>query len=150
MSFPLLVLYLHAFSTAAMTGLIWFVQVVHYPLFARVGTDEFTTYENLHANLTTYVVAPLMLVELGTAAWLAFVDRPASVPAWMAYAGLALVLLLWLSTFAIQVPQHAVLSRGFDPRAHAILVSTNWIRTVAWSARAVLAFAMIHLAFKGG
>ena len=34
-----LLLLLHAAATLFMTGLIWFVQVVHYPLFARVGED---------------------------------------------------------------------------------------------------------------
>jgi hypothetical protein len=28
-------------STLFMTGLSWFVQVVHYPLFAAVGPDAF-------------------------------------------------------------------------------------------------------------
>ncbi len=31
------VLYLHAAATIFMTGLIWFVQVVHYPLFSEVA-----------------------------------------------------------------------------------------------------------------
>ncbi len=28
----------HLLATSAMVGLIWFVQVVHYPLFAVVGS----------------------------------------------------------------------------------------------------------------
>ena len=31
-----IILAAHAASTLAMTGLIWFVQIVHYPLFAAV------------------------------------------------------------------------------------------------------------------
>jgi hypothetical protein len=33
---------------------------------------------------------------------------------------------------------HAVLGRGFDDAAHERLVTTNWIRTLAWSARAAI------------
>jgi hypothetical protein len=40
----------HLAATAAMVGLIWFVQVVHYPLFASVGADEFVAYENAHTR----------------------------------------------------------------------------------------------------
>jgi len=32
---------IHLFATAGMVGLIWFVQVVHYPLFSRVGAVGF-------------------------------------------------------------------------------------------------------------
>ncbi len=45
-----------------MTGLIWFVQIVHYPLFARVlrntAPDAFRAYEASHANRTSFVVFP--------------------------------------------------------------------------------------------
>ena len=56
------VLYLHAASTLSMVGLIWFVQVVHYPLFARVE-QGFIAYEQIHQQRTTWVVAPLMPVS---------------------------------------------------------------------------------------
>ena len=40
-------------STLYMTGLIWFVQVVHYPLLGAVGGSEFSAYEQRHMSLTT-------------------------------------------------------------------------------------------------
>ena len=58
-----LLLMLHLVSTLAMVGLIWFVQVVHYPLFDQVGRDGFRQYEQSHQRLTTLVVAPLMLTD---------------------------------------------------------------------------------------
>ena len=142
------VLLVQAFASLALTGLIWCIQVVHYPLFAAVGRDEFTRYEADHARLITLVVGPLMLVELAAALWLAAV-RPAGVPAWMAWTGLALVAAIWLSTATIQVPCHAKLAAGFDAEVHARLVSSNWIRTVAWTARGLLALAMIAAWARG-
>lgn len=132
-----LVLFLHAAATLYMVGLIWFVQVVHYPLLASVGVEGYPAYQEAHSRCTTWVVAPAMLLEVVTAFWL-LVARPASLPVSLVGAGLALLVLAWVSTWALQVPQHAILERGFDAAAHAKLVSSNWIRTAAWSARGVL------------
>ncbi len=65
------VLALHLAVTCALVGLIWFVQLVHYPLFAAVGEAGYPDYQRRHVRWTTVVVAPLMLVEAATAAWLA-------------------------------------------------------------------------------
>lgn len=124
-------------STWTMVGVIWFVQVVHYPLLASVGIDGFAEYERENCRRTGYVVIPPMLVELVTA-FLMLVYPPRGTPGWACYAGLALLVTIWLSTFALQAPCHARLSAGFDPRLHRRLVRTNWLRTVAWSARGLL------------
>lgn len=121
-------------STWAMVGLIWFVQVVHYPLFARVGREAFVAYEQLHTRLTGIVVMPLMLTELATAGLLLF-WRPSGIPSFQMVLGLALVVVIWLVTFTIQVPQHAVLCERFDAQTAAALVRGNWLRTVLWSLR---------------
>lgn len=62
--------------------------------------------------------------------------------------GFALVVIVWASTFALQVPAHGTLNRGFNQKAQARLVATNWIRTVSWSLRSlVLIFVLAkHLA----
>lgn len=121
-------------STLIMVGVIWFVQVVHYPLFGRVGEQEFSAYERSHQQRTGIVVIPPMLVELTTAvAMIAY--RPPGTPRWVAVLGLALVAVAWVSTFALQAPTHGRLSPGFEPGLHRFLVATNWIRTVAWTAR---------------
>jgi uncharacterized membrane protein len=141
----MLVLIAQVAVSCFLTGLIWLVQVVHYPLMAKVGAERFAEYERLHAAWITPVVGPAMLVEAAIAALL-LVHRPASVPAWAVYAGAALVALLWAVTFFVSVPCHAVLAQGFDAAAHQRLVSTNWIRTAAWTARAALAVWMLWLA----
>lgn len=134
-----LVLMLQITSTLLMTGIIWFVQIVHYPLFARVGGSGFAAYEAEHATRTGWVVGPLMCFELATAALFLFARfRPGSVSAASAWAGMVLVLLIWMSTAFIQVPLHNKLSSGADAAVIARLVGTNWIRTIAWTLRSVL------------
>lgn len=141
----MIVLLIHAAATLYMTGLIWFVQVVHYPLMAKVGAEGYPDYQRAHERLTTWAVGPPMLVELACALWLAVAPPPGIAP-WLAYTGLTLVAALWLCTAFLQVPRHRELENGFDTTAHRRLVQSNRLRTAIWSLRGVLALWMIHAA----
>jgi hypothetical protein len=136
---------LHAFSTMAMVGLIWFVQIVHYPLFAAVGPERFAEYESSHQARTTIVVAPLMIAEALSAIALIWF-RPDGVAFGLCVAGMMLVALLWASTFLWQVPAHERLQQSFDGATHAFLVRSNWLRTAGWSARGLLVCVMLYQA----
>lgn len=122
-----------------MTGLIWVIQVVHYPLFARVGAAGYREYQSAHQSLITLVVGPVMLLEAGATALLLIERRSA----WT-LGGAALLFIIWLSTALVQVPLHNDLSGGFDPAAHARLVQTNWVRTIAWTLRGVIALSLLR------
>jgi hypothetical protein len=141
-----MLLLVHAFATLFMTGLIWFVQVVHYPLMAMVGEANYAAFQAAHQRRTTLVVGPAMLVE-ATSAALLLVPGFAGVSPSLSWAGAGLLAVAWVSTFAVQVPLHAKLERGFDAAVHRRLVATNWVRTAAWSLRAGVALAMIWAAF---
>ena len=134
-------------ATLYMTGLIWFVQLVHYPLFAKVGADGFAAYEAAHTQRTSVAVMGAMLVELGTAVGLVW-TRSVAVTSTEAWIGLGLVGVIWASTFFLQVPAHTRLGQGFDAATAARLVRTNWIRTIAWTLRAGLC-ALWMLRYQG-
>jgi hypothetical protein len=138
------VLLLNVASTLFMTGLIWFVQVVHYPLFNSVGAERFAAYEARHSNLTTYVVIVPMFIELITSIALLW-QRPEFIATWQLWLGLLLVLVIWFSTAFLQVPQHNILSQGFNETAYNLLVSSNWLRTFAWTARSGLVIYWLSL-----
>jgi hypothetical protein len=140
-------LLLQAFATFAMTGLVWFVQVVHYPLFRAVGEPGYAAYQADHVRLTTLVVAPLMLLEAAAAVWMLY-DRSAGGSPAAARLGLLLLAVIWLATALLSVPRHDELRLGFDPSAHAALVATNWVRTAAWSARAALVLCLLKGALR--
>ena len=125
-----------------MAGLILFVQVVHYPLMARGGTDHFGAYESGHTFRTGLVVIPLMAIELASAIWLAATPA-ASGDRSLALVGVGLIAVIWTSTALLQAPAHGRLSRGFNPSVHKRLVRTNWIRTLSWVARIPVAFALL-------
>lgn len=128
----------NAVSTLFMTGLIWFVQIVHYPLMACVesGSSCYARYQERHMRQTTWVVLPPMVVELVTSVGLLFWP-PSQSHYGMVAGGAILVLLIWVSTFLLQVPAHQRLLMGFSDVAHSRLVNTNWVRTILWSLRAV-------------
>lgn len=128
----------HLAATLFMTGVIWFVQVVHYPLMARVGTAGFAAYEMEHQRRATWVVLPAMILELTAAIGIAVV-----VPGELPTIGLGLLAVIWSSTFLIQVPCHERLRQGFDPVVHRRLVISNWLRTAAWSVRTGVAYILV-------
>jgi hypothetical protein len=140
-------LLLQVASVWAMTGIIWFVQLVQYPSFARVDPARFTSFHAFHSARITLIVAPLMVAEALSAVALAW--RPERfIPYWEAWLGLGLVALVWASTVLLQVPMHRRLARGFDESAWRFLCNSNWVRTVTWSLRAVLVSVWLHRALE--
>ena len=132
----------HFASTWYLVGLCWLVQRVQYPLMSLVGRDSFTHFEAAHVARIGPVVAPMMLIELGSGLllWM-FGGEAFRCPLFLV--ALGLLGSIWLSTFLVQVPLHGTLGRGFDAAAYGSLVRTNWIRTLAWSARGLLLFWML-------
>ena len=128
----------HYAVTWALVGLIWTIQMVHYPLFAQVGPEHFVAYHRRHTREITLVVGPLMLAELVTAALLVLEGNR---DPWL-LASLPLLALMWISTGFVQIPLHNTLTTGFDAHAHRRLVTTNWWRTAAWSARGICIMMM--------
>ena len=109
------ILLANALSTLTLTGLIWFVQVVHYPLFAEVGRANFQAYEREHRRRTGWVVGAPILIELVTSAALV-VRPPPGVPGALTWIGLALAVAITVSTALVQGPLHARLEQAWsDP-----------------------------------
>ena len=127
----------HGASCFALFGVIWIVQLVHYPAFSWVRQREFAAFARFHADGITPVVLPLMLAEAATA--------------WHVW-NVASIGLVWGATFALSVPCHERLSaRGWHAATHARLVRTNWLRTAVWTARAggVFVAALTVLGARG-
>jgi hypothetical protein len=136
-------------TTGFMTGLIWFVQVVHYPIYTRVGPEKLPEYQAFHVRRTTLVVFPAMVAELigGCLLLIREWQGPSQQPAlW----GVGLLGVIWLSTLIFQIPMHGKIgqsisstdkSRAEELNAINSLVKTNWIRTIAWSGRLILLVA---------
>lgn len=135
-------LLLHAANTWFLVGLIWIVQLVHYPAFLRVGPAEFPRFHAEHMRRIGWIVMPAMSLELaGALAWpLLWASASEGTLAWI---NLGLLLGIWLATALLAVPLHRRLERGPDPEAARRLVLANWPRTALWTARGVLLLAAL-------
>jgi hypothetical protein len=139
---PQALLLLHAAATWAMVGLIWTMQVVHYPLLAGLDSATYPRWQREHMARIARLVGPLMVVEAVTAGLLLVPGLTPAPQAW-ALSGLCLLALAWLSTALIQAPLHGRLAGGFAPALHRRLIRTNWLRTALWTLRGGVAGVLL-------
>lgn len=155
-----LTLLLHGLATCLMAGLCWCVQVVHYPMMGRVPGEMLKQYAAEHARRITWFVAPVMLIEAVTAGLLLLMAVAgqnlgsewawgwASGWAWVqgdwrVLVGTGVLVVIWVSTFGVLVPLHGKLQMTGDVSVVGKLVRHNWVRTVLWTVRAVLALMVL-------
>ena len=122
----------HLISTAIMVGVIWIVQLVHYPSFRYIESGKFRDFAFFHRQKIAYIVAPVMVVELLTGLFL--------LPHFHSIFAVSMVMLLgvWLVTFFYSIKEHNILLSGKDEESIERLVKTNWYRTLLWSIRLVI------------
>lgn len=127
-------------SSLFLVGLIWTIQCVHYPIFHRLDKNNFTGHISFHKSAISILVVPVMTIELGTSAWLAW-----AAPSHLIYhqAGFTTVIVIWLITFFVQVPIHGKLSHSRNINAIDRLIKTNWLRTFLWSIKAALTLIVL-------
>lgn len=142
----LLIFLIHLLTTLMMTGILWFVQVVHYPLMSLVGKEAFQRYESQHVTFTGYLLVPIMLIEVTSALLLAFFTERISLE--LMLGNLGLLIFIWLSTFLKQVPLHNRLMQGFERSTWQTLTRSNWFRTIAWTLRSVLLCVYLYLELR--
>lgn len=116
-------------NTFLLIGLIWIIQIVHYPSFRFFDKKSFLPFHHFHTKSITKIVAPTMLLELGLGAFLAYQNLFSInfvVPFLM-------VLGIWASTMFLQIPLHAKLADRLHEKDVEKLISSNWIRTILWT-----------------
>lgn len=131
----MILLLIHACAVFLLTGVIWTIQLVHYPGFADVERRQWPSYHRRHSRNITLIVLPLMLTELATAAWLL----------WHAFGVLHLVFLgcslfTWLLTAMVFVPIHQRIGARPSETYLRRLTRANWIRTLTWTGCSAASF----------
>ena len=135
-------------ASCVMTGVIWFVQHVHYPLLAQVEIGQAVAVAEELQRRTGHVVALPMAVEgLTTLALLA--QTPAGVTWYLPWIGAILLAVALGCTVLLSVPLHSQMAKNPDALVGAKLVATNWPRTFAWSLRAVVCVVMVAQMVNG-
>jgi len=132
---------LQALSTTWMTAIIWIVQLLIYPTFLKMHKSEFADFHNQHSQRITWLVGPVMILELACSVVLLRSELSLS----LAIANFITVLAVFALTFFVSVPIHNQLGLGFSTAAAQQLVRTNWWRTFVWTLRfvGVLSFLII-------
>ena len=129
-------------ATWTMVGVIWFVQVVHYPLLAIVPVESASVTAGEHQRRTGFVVGPPMAVEGVTTLFLLW-SRPDAVSLWLPWTAAVLLAVALGCTVLLSVPRHERMARQPDAAVGRELVITNWPRTIAWSLRGILTGVMM-------
>jgi hypothetical protein len=129
-------------GSVGMFGVIWIVQIVHYPLMRFVSGEQFARFESEHQTRISWVVGPLMLIE-GVCVLAFLFAPPAGLSWWLPLVGAGVEAIAIGTTMFVSAPLHGRLNAHFDPATLHRLIATNWIRTIAWTGRAALAIAML-------
>ena len=129
-------------GSVGMFGVIWVMQVVHYPLMRFASGEQFARFETEHQTRISWVVGPLMLIE-GVCVLAFLFAPPAGLPWWLPWAGAGVEAIAIGTTVFVSAPLHGRLNAHFDQAILDRLVATNWIRTIAWTGRAAVSIAML-------
>ena len=128
-------LVIHLVATSIMVGVIWVIQLVHYPSFHFIDLKQYTTFQRFHMSRISYVVVPAMLTELFTLIFLIiFMDQ---IDTLVTVSGLLLII-IWLMTAVFFSGAHQKLTSGYDKTVVNSLVKLNWGRTLLWTLRLLL------------
>ncbi|MCW7464400.1 hypothetical protein ND864_01680 [Leptospira levettii] len=123
-------------SCAMMVAVIWIIQILHYPTFFYINESDFSKFHEFHSSRITWIVAPLMFLELVSASSLWYLEMNSI----FYRLNLVLAIFVWFVTFFVSVPIHNQLLKGKDLNQIKRLVFTNWIRTGIWTFRFGLCF----------
>jgi hypothetical protein len=116
-----------------MTGVVWFAQLVHYPLLDRGNPADFPAFARAYQRRTLWVVTPGLVGEIASAVLLMWLwPSPQSI------AGLAALTAVWVSTCFWVIPAHLKLKRGYDREVHQSLVRRNLPRALFWTLRSMV------------
>jgi hypothetical protein len=139
------VVLVHVAVTVFLAGVIWTVQVVHYPLLGRLGPEAFVDALADHSRRITRLIAVPWALQGASTAWL-LVRPPAGVSAALVWLLAVLAAIPVVVTVAASIPALRLLGGGFDAAVHARLLATNWLRTAAWTAHAAVGVVILQRA----
>ena len=135
----------HLIFTSIMTGVIWVIQIVHYPSFHFIEKELYTAFQKFHMNKISIIVMPIMLAELITGIML-FLDKSSKSP--FLTISIIILVLIWLITGVFFTKAHNELITGYQELVVNQLVAMNWIRTLLWTLRLLLLTCFVYLHFS--
>ena len=123
----------HFLSTSLMVGIIWVIQLLHYPAFNFIKESDYVEFQHFHMQRISFIVVPVMILELFSAFMLVYYVRSN-----LLILCLIILLFIWLITFVFFTKLHQSLLDGYDKKIVDKLVKINWSRTILWSLRLII------------
>ena len=128
---------IHLVFTSILVGIIWVIQLVHYPSFHFIRKDIYVSFQKLHTDKIAIIVAPVMLIELITGILLIYMETNINI---VLIVSLVILLAIWILTAIYFYKAHQNLMSGYNKEIINQLIKLNWIRTVLWTFRLILFF----------
>ena len=123
--------------SAVLTGVILITQIINYPLFKNI--KDLSLFHKEYVKRMGFVVAPLMIIELTIVLIMLFYNYEDNL---IKTTGL-LTLIIWSSTFLIQVPIHNEIKNSKYINLEK-LTKSNWIRTISWLTKLFIAIIILE------
>jgi len=128
-----IVINIHFASTAVMVGVIWVIQLLHYPTFHYIEKNNYSQFQKFHMNRISYIVIPAMVIEMLSGIMLVIINDDFII-------SFSFLVCIWIITFVFFTNIHQRLLSKYENTAVEKLVNLNWIRTVFWTVRLVILF----------
>ena len=133
-------LFLHILSTAIMVGIIWVIQIVHYPSFHYIDKNRYVSFQNFHMNKISYIVIPVMSIEAISGIILLYNDQTV-----LFIISLIILLVIWTLTAFYFTRTHQLLASGYKKDIVRKLVQANWVRTGLWTLRLLILITYLDI-----
>ncbi len=132
-------LMIHIISTSIMVGVIWVIQLVHYPSFKYVNESDYIIFQKYHMSNISYIVFPVMFTELITALIILFFGEKSL----FFVLSLICLFLIWVITGVLFTKYHSILKEGKDLMIIEKMIKANWIRALLWTMRLIMILFVI-------
>ena len=132
-------LIIHIISTSIMVGVIWVIQLVHYPSFKYVNESDYIIFQKYHMSNISYIVFPVMFTELITALIILFFGEKSL----FFVLSLICLFLIWVITGVLFTKYHSILKEGKDLMIIEKMIKANWIRALLWTMRLIMILFVI-------
>ena len=135
---------IHLVSTSFMVGVIWIVQLVHYPTFLFIDEQKSYDFQKFHMSRISYIVMPAMTTELFSGIYI-YIYSNMAIDSNLFLLALTILIINWVITALVFVKMHNKLLINYKIEIISLLVKWNWLRTLLWSVRLILLLRMAYL-----
>jgi len=136
-------LLINLLSTILIAGILWFVQLVHYPLFNEIPAKNFINYGYYHSRKVSGIIKPLFIVDFTTLILL-LILLGSNLSTNLMIVNVTIFIITIVLTQIIFIPIHQKLSKSPNSQTISQLIRLNWIRTLIWSLKVVFMLIIIY------